>query len=152
MKKIILLLLVVMFAFAGCTRMVIVDENEKVAEDEWGLSLTAENVTDSGMTIVFSQMNGKQTGELETGDWYALYKEENGEWVEVPYKLLTVDIAWNSVAYIIPKGDSVSFDVEWEWLYGKLSAGKYRIDKEVMDFRGTGDFDKKIYSLEFEIK
>ena len=40
-------------------------------------------------------------------------------------------------------------EVNWEWLYGKLAPGKYRINKEVMDFRETGDFDKKIYSLEF---
>ena len=40
-------------------------------------------------------------------------------------------------------------EVNWEWLYGKLAPGKYRINKEVMDFRETGDFDEKIYSLEF---
>ena len=147
MKKIIVLLLS-LITLTACTRIVKV-EDVKVAEDEWGLTLSAENVTPSGMTIVFNQMNGKQTGELQTGDWYALYEEKDGEWIEIPYKLQTLDIAWNSVAYLIPKGGSYEMEVNWEWLYGKLAPGKYRINKEVMDFRETGDFDEKIYSLEF---
>ncbi len=151
MKKIFLLLLALITVFAGCTRIVLVEE-EKVAEDEWGLTLSAENVTESGMTIVFTQMNGKQTGELQTGDWYALFTEENGEWKDVPFAVDGVNIAWNAVAYIIPKGGERKMDVNWEWLYGKLAPGKYRINKEVMDFRESGDFDEKIYSLEFEIK
>ena len=147
MKKIIALLLSLL-TLTACTRIVKV-EDVKVAEDEWGLTLSAENVTPSGMTIVFNQMNGKQTGELQTGDWYALYEEKDGEWIEIPYKLQTLDIAWNSVAYLIPKGGSYEMEVNWEWLYGKLAPGKYRMNKEVMDFRETGDFDEKIYSLEF---
>ena len=150
MKKILALILGLILLTA-CTRIVKV-EDVKVAEDEWGLTLSAENVTPSGMTIVFNQMNGKQTGELQTGDWYALYTEKNGEWKELPFIVADdLNVAWNSVAYMIPKGGQVPFEVTWEWLYGKLIPGKYRINKEVMDFREAGDFDKKLYSLEFEI-
>ncbi|MBQ2940908.1 MAG: GerMN domain-containing protein [Clostridia bacterium] len=150
MKKIIALLLSLL-TLTACTRIVKV-EDVKVAEDEWGLTLSAENVTPSGMTIVFKQMNGKQTGELQTGDWYALYKEEAGEWKEVPYAIEDgVNVGWHSIAYMIPKGGSYEMEVNWEWLYGKLAPGKYRINKEVMDFRETGDFDEKIYSLEFTV-
>ena len=150
MKKIIVLLLS-LITLTACTRIVKVEE-VKDAEDEWGLTLSADNVTPSGMTIVFSQMNGKQTGELETGDWYALYTEENGEWKELPFIVDDdVNIGWHSIAYLIPKGGSYKMEVNWEWLYGKLEPGKYRINKEVMDVRETGDFDKKIYSLEFTV-
>lgn len=34
---------------------------------------------------------------------------------------------------------------------GELSAGRYRIGKEFMDFRKTGDYDKEICYAEFEI-
>lgn len=150
MKKIIALLLSLL-TLTACTRIVEV-EDVKVAEDEWGLTLSAENVTPSGMTIVFNQMNGKQTGELQTGEWYALYKEEDGEWKEVLYAIEDgVNVGWHSIAYLIPKGGSYKMEINWEWLYGKLEPGKYRINKEVMDFRETGDFDKKIYSLEFTV-
>ena len=43
------------------------------------------------------------------------------------------------------------WEIDWNWLYGELPAGKYRIGKEIMDFRGTGDYDTSIYFAEFEI-
>ena len=48
--------------------------------------------------------------------------------------------------------DSREFELNWEWLYGKLPAGTYRIGKEIMDFRETGDYDTEWYYTEFEIK
>lgn len=39
-----------------------------------------------------------------------------------------------------------------EWLYGTIPNGKYRIGKEIMDFKGPGDYDNAIYFAEFEIK
>ena len=44
------------------------------------------------------------------------------------------------------------WEVNWEWLYGIIPAGKYRIGKELMDFRAPGDFDKAIYFVEFSIE
>jgi len=54
-------------------------------------------------------------------------------------------------AWIIPMNDSVEWNVDWEWLYGQLSPGTYRIVKEIMNFRGTGDYDKAEYYAEFTI-
>ena len=52
---------------------------------------------------------------------------------------------------MIPKNDTCQWEVNWEWLYGNVPNGKYRIGKEIMDFRATGDYDKVIYFTEFEI-
>ena len=55
-------------------------------------------------------------------------------------------------ARILPKESTGKLEVDWEWLYGKLSAGEYRIGKEFMNFRGTGDFDEQVIYAEFSIK
>lgn len=47
--------------------------------------------------------------------------------------------------------DSCEWEVNWELLYGVLAEGKYRIGKEITDFRDTGDYDSAIYYAEFEI-
>ena len=39
--------------------------------------------------------------------------------------------------------------IDFEWLYGKLKPGRYRIVKTVMDFRGTGDYTDYTYTEEF---
>ena len=53
---------------------------------------------------------------------------------------------------MIPIGGQTSQEVDWSWLYGQLPPGRYRIGKEVMDFRKTGDYDTQDYYAEFEVK
>ena len=61
------------------------------------------------------------------------------------------DLAWTMEAWAIPQNEKSEWKVNWEFLYGELPPGKYRIAKEVMDFRKTGDFDTSIYFADFMI-
>lgn len=121
-----------------------------IEEEEWGIRMWAEDVTETGATIVCEQFGGKVTGNLQTGEWYCIevMDEDNG-WQKVEYLPLEYDIAWNSTAYGINKNDRTEWTVDWEWLYGKLPEGHYRIGKKIMDFREAGDYDEKIYYAEF---
>ena len=49
---------------------------------------------------------------------------------------------FDSIAYMIAAGERTECELDWEWLYGELPAGEYRVEKAVHDFRGTGDFDE----------
>lgn len=120
-----------------------------IFEETWGITLTAENVTPTSVTIKCTQFGGEPTGELQTGSWYILetWTQEKGWHVDPCY----AEVTWTQEAWIIPMNDSCEWEVNWEWLYGTLSEGKYRIGKEIIDFRGTGDYDSAIYFAEFEI-
>lgn len=122
-----------------------------VSESKWGVTLTAKDVTPTGLTIVCTQSGGNPSGELNTGSYYILQKYEDGEWKEVEWLPQEYDVGWTSEAWIIPMNDTVEWEVNWEWLYGELPAGKYRIGKEIMDFRGTGDYDQEFHYAEFEL-
>ena len=89
--------------------------------------------------------------ELYTGSFYVIQKYEKAGWVDVEYLPQEYDIAWTFDAWIIQKEGTTRWDVNWEWLYGELSAGEYRIGKEVMNFRGTGDYDTELVYAEFII-
>ena len=117
--------------------------------DIWGVSLSAENITPTGLTIKCTQSGGTPTGELLTGSWYILeeWTQEYG-WQPVPYY---AEVCWTEEAWLIPKDSVTEWEVKWDWLYGTLSEGKYRIGKEIMDFRETGDYDEAVYYAEFEI-
>lgn len=121
--------------------------------NEWGLTLHAKDVTPEGMTLVCTQSGGSPSGELNTGSYYVLEQEVQGVWCVVEYaeNMRDKEVGWDAVAWIIPMNDTVEWDVDWEWLYGSLKPGYYRIGKEIIDFRGSGDFDKAIYYAEFEI-
>lgn len=125
---------------------------DMVAEEAWGITLTAENVTPTGATIKCKQSGGEPTGELQTGSWYIVenWTQENG-WNEMPY-MIQGNIGWTAEAWMIPTDNKAEWEVNWEWLYGELPAGKYRIGKEIMDFRASGDYDKEIYFAEFYVE
>ena len=118
-------------------------------DEKWGITLTTENVTPTSVTIKCTQSGGEPTGRLQTGSWYILetWTQEKG-WHEAP---CYAEVAWTQEAWIIPMNDSCEWEVNWEWLYGVLPEGKYRISKEIMDFRATSDYDNAIYFVEFEI-
>lgn len=119
-------------------------------EETWGITLTAEKVTPTSMIIKCIQSGGEPTGELQTGTWYILeiWTKENG-WQEAP---CFAEVTWTEEAWIIPMNNSCEWEVDWEGLYGTLLTGKYRIGKEIMDFRSSGDYDTAIYFAEFEIE
>ena len=120
-----------------------------IFEETWGIELRAENVTPTGATIKCTQSGGEPTGELQTGGWYILetWTQEQG-WIEAP---CFAEVGWTQEAWMISMNDTCEWEVNWEWLYGTLSEGKYRIGKDITDFRGTGDYDNAIYYAEFEI-
>ena len=124
-----------------------------VFEDEgWGVRMWAEDVTNTGAKVVFEQFGGNAEGDLQTGEWFELEVLNNdNEWEKVGTNPL-IDYAFNAVAYMIKKNEKTEMIVEWEWLYGELPEGYYRIAKKVMDYRAPGDFDEKIYYADFLIE
>lgn len=116
---------------------------------DWGLTLSVKNVTPTGLTLVCTQKGGNPTGELRCGTDYHLIVLEDGTWKDVP--TVIEEYGWNSLAYIIWAGQDTEFEYSWEWLYGKLPAGTYRLTKGFMDLRGSGDYDTARYWVEFEI-
>lgn len=125
-------------------------ENERA---DWGLAPTAGNVTPTGLTLTFTQSGGQPTGELSYGSLYWLERKDGEGWTRRSDILEPgVNLAWTDEAYIIPMNGQTSWEVDWSWLYGALEPGHYRIGKEVMYFRATGDYDVQPYYAEFEVK
>lgn len=125
---------------------------------DWGIRLEARDVTSDGATVVFKQNGGdfkgqsyvQITGDLQTGEAFYLEKLDGNKWVSCDTRPL-IDYAFHQVAYMINKDGETELETNWAWLYDSLAAGKYRISKEVMDFRKTGDYDKQVYYAYFEI-
>ncbi|MBQ9737601.1 MAG: hypothetical protein IJV86_04290 [Clostridia bacterium] len=121
-----------------------------VSGDKWGLSLYADDVTKTGITIEFEQFGGNPRGELQTGAAYKLETATRDKWQAVKAKI--DNPVWNSMAYGIRKNDITELKVNWEFLYGELPSGFYRLSKTVMDFKTAGSYDEKTYFVHFEIK
>lgn len=160
MKKLfaLLLALVTVLSLVGCaaTKDALPPEEELTAQTEtgapqWGITMEAKDVTASGMTLVIHQEGGVEvTGEINTGDPYALYRLEDDIWTEVP--TTRDDIAWNAIAYLVPMGGELEQTLDWSWMYGQLPAGEYKLVKSFMDFRGPGDYDQASFEVVFTVE
>lgn len=115
-----------------------------------GLSLKAEDVSSTGLTLEFVREGGSPTGELQYGSSFWLQRLEDGRWCAVERVNPEQEIGWTDEAYPIPEEGSRQA-VNWEQLYGELPSGRYRLFKDVTDFRKTGDYDMYSFSVEFEI-
>jgi hypothetical protein len=111
------------------------------------MSVKDGTVSPSGLTVVFES---KISGECIYGEFYSLEKEIDGKWCQVPVAIEGA-YAFREIGYSLPSGESRELSVDWKWLYGDLGTGKYRIVKDISDFRGTGDFDRYHLAAEFSI-
>ena len=98
------------------------------------LELTQENIT-----------------KLETGQAYAIQELKKGEWVELDYIPPEYNIAWPAEAWPIEKDSTNTWEVDWEWLYGELGPGEYRIEKEFYNYKEPGDWETMIVYADFTI-
>ena len=123
------------------------DDTEAV---DIGLSMRIDNVSRTGVELFFIQSDGNQKGDLIYGDDFIIENNVKGEWTEAPI-IVVGDYGFNGIAYAITKDGVTDFKIDWEWLYGDLEPGEYRIGKEVLDFVETGSYDKYMVYAHFII-
>lgn len=114
-----------------------------------GVTMEVTECSDTSVTVRIVNVTDKdiQCGEdfcLETQD------EETGEWRELDEVI--DNAAFNAIAYMIQKDSPYETVINFEWLYGRLDPGRYRIVKTVTDFRGTGDYTDYVFTAEFSIE
>lgn len=116
--------------------------------DKIGLYVTLKAITPSGATLVFEQYDEKApTGNLEYGSDFVLEILKENTWEEVP--VIPDNYGFHEVAWSIAKKDTTEQEIDWTWIYGTLAPGVYRIQKQIMDFRDTGDYDKYTVYAQF---
>lgn len=124
-------------------------EHEKINDfKDLSMEVKEESISPQGLTLIFKS---ESKNEAIYGDYFLLEEKVNGQWYEVPVSFKG-DYGFNDIGYSLNKGEKKEHEEDWEWLYGSLDKGHYRIIKDVLDFRKTGDFDVYYLGAEFEIK
>ena len=108
-----------------------------------------DTVSPAGLTVEITSTNDN---ECIYGSWYSLETCIDDVWYVLPYAYDGEgEIGWTAEGYSVNKGESREDVIDWAWLYGELEPGQYRIVKDILDFRETGDFDKYYLAAEFSI-
>ncbi len=106
-----------------------------------GLMVSVQAISPAGATLVFNQYDSSISTELSFGEDFKIEKKEGSSWREADI-VLEGEYGYNDEAHIITIGGTAQYQYDWEWLYGLLDKGEYRIAVKVLNFRNTGDYDK----------
>lgn len=115
------------------------------AEAPSPVTITVEDVTSTGLTMLFHQNEDMISGSLICGHAFFLQEKVNDEWVDVP---TVAESAFPDQEYDLAVLHHHGID--WEWLYGVLPEGYYRIGKEI-PLTSAGDTDHTTVYAEFTI-
>lgn len=122
-------------------------DNESIVLEGVSMSVKKDSVTANGAVIT---LLNKADKDYQYGQQYFIQKYEDGRWYQVPYVI--EDFGFEDIVYGLEKDSKSEFTIDWNWLYGSLEIGEYRIVKDIMDFRDTGDYDVYTLTAEFTIK
>jgi len=113
-----------------------------------GVTLSVKEASPSKLTVIFQNQLRK---EFTYGAWFMIeqYDETLKEWVPVEP---ICEYAFVSVAYPLKAAKETEQEIKFDWLYGKLETGKYRVIKDVLDVKSPGDFDQYWLMAEFTIE
>ena len=115
------------------------------------VKMELSEVSPTGLTVIFTQDANNKIRDLIYGEPYWLEKKIGDEWVEVP--TVVENYVFYSLGYAISHDSPSEKTENWEWLYGKLEPGVYRIGKSMTDDLRMGDarFNKFRITKQFQI-
>lgn len=137
-----------------CADVKVVQDKESTynVTDIENVSISISDISLTGATIIIKDTN---KNPYTYGQWYKIEKQINGKWYEV--KTIIENYGFNSIGYLPDKNNEIKFIMNWEWLYGHLPLGSYRIIKEVgkqyigVEFGIATTSDKRIEVIKSEI-
>lgn len=118
MKKLLLVILsITVLLIGGCDNTFGSDITMEIKE---------ETLTTKGATVVIKDTT---EGERTYGEWFRIDHKEGKKWVSL--KTITdSNYGFNLMGYSLDENHEVYFEIDWEWIYGSLQPGTYRIVKK----------------------
>ena len=120
MKKLTAFILIMLVLLTGCAR-----ESAYQSTGAENVTMTISAVTPTGATVTIQDSNEEP---FVYGEWFQIEREKDGVWYEVKTKIS--NYGFNEIGWLTDESGELTMDVNWEWLYGKLPAGHYRILKQ----------------------
>ena len=120
MKKLTAFILIILALLCGCAK-----ESAYQPTGAENVTMRLSDVTAAGVTVVIQDDNREP---FVYGEWFAIEQEKGGVWYEVKTKI--TDYGFNEIGWLTDERGGLAMTVDWEWLYGKLPAGHYRILKQ----------------------
>ena len=120
MKGLTAFILILAAVLCGCAK-----ESAYQPDGTANVTMTVSDVTPTGATVTIQDSNPEPS---VYGEWFQIQREKGGVWYEVKTKIS--NYGYNEIGWLTDDNGQLTMDVDWEWIYGKLPAGHYRILKQ----------------------
>lgn len=121
-----------------------VSKQQKVIDlEKISLKIEENSIKNTGLVLIITDNNEK---EFSWNDGYEIQKKVNGKWIELEPKNELVTTAF---PYHKDENNQYIQKINWEYYYGILENGQYRIVKPLYVSGNNGRIN--LYSEEFEI-
>ena len=145
--NILLALLTALLAvFIGCTAKSMSLDPTPYSQDDFGttsaggISVATERKTyGTGTSEISYTVVNSSADQVYYGVSYSIEKKEQGQWYQMPFR---DDTAWIAIAYQLDAGQSQTYTADLSLLKNSLSAGEYRLIKQI---------GEKVYAAEFTL-
>ncbi len=148
-KNKFLLIVIVLLLMTGCqSNIQEIKENRTYKGDTSNgvtMAIKEGTLTNSSATIIITD-NNKETNDYSVN--YRLYKKEEDKWVSL--KLIVDKYSMTLAHYRVKEDNKLEMEHNWEYLYGKLVPGEYKLVKPVYKINDYDTYDT--VSVDFVIK
>ena len=117
---------------------------EEIDLDKITIQVDKNSISNTGVTIIITDNNEEN---LPWGEDYKIQKKENEDWVELKPKN---ELITSAVSHWKDENNQYKQQINWDYYYGKLEDGQYRIVK--MKFNPKNNNYIELYSEDFEIE
>ena len=125
------------------------DDKGIIIPEEWGITLSAGNVTPTGMTVTYLWDGTDTGGSLEYGQAFEIERYAGGKWEKVPY-ISDNGVWFTEEAFLLSENETAT-KKDWEDIYGELPPGRYRFCTDINNYRAPGDCDIRTYYAYFTL-
>lgn len=130
---IVLVTIVAIAAVAVCFLTTPKQEDPATRESDWGICVSVGAVTPTGANIYFTQSGALPEDSYWYGNDYTLEQWNGSTWEAVP---TLTEAVFTTEARSLNVNGETAISVDWEWLYGQLPEGQYRISKWITSKQG----------------
>ena len=147
-KRVIVICGVLIICIIGVIVITLLKSNEAEFNpmDNVTMEIVEGTLTNTGATIVITDLSGEDN---TYGESYRIDKLEDDKWYELK-DIVDGNVGWNMIGYKINDNNELTMEVDWEWLYGPLERGEYRIVKSVSNTKNS--YDDRQVAAQFTIE
>ena len=98
---------------------------ETIYDPEAGVTATLRDISNVGANLIIRREDDDDGAEVIYGEAYILQRQVDGEWQDA--ETVPDNYGFPMVGYNVPGGEEASIYYNWEWLYGALEPGEYRM-------------------------